>query len=89
MTGYEHVSTILDAQDATDLGVDIFQQADISIARDGSIILIVTPIILAADPQHQGCIVYSFDDFAMGSIARDGNGGEIPRTMFEMNFSLI
>ena len=80
-TGYDYVGTILDGQDAADLGVDTIEQADISVARDGSVILVVTPIILAADPGHQGCIVYSFDDFATASIARDTNGAAIPRAI--------
>ncbi len=80
-TGYEYVGTIFDAQDAADLGVDVIEQADISVARDGTVILTVTPIILDADPSHQGCIVYSFDDFAMASIARDNSGVAIPRAI--------
>ena len=61
--------------------MDTIEQADISVARDGSVILVVTPIILAADPAHQGCIVYSFDDFATASILRDANGVAIPRAI--------
>ena len=80
-TGYTHVGTILNGQDAADLGVDAIEQADISVARDGSILLVVTPIILAADPGHQGCIVFSFDDFVSASIARDSNGVAIPRAI--------
>jgi hypothetical protein len=79
--GYSYVGDILDAQDAADLGVDVIQQADISVARDGSIILIVTPIILDADPSHQGCVVFEFDDFAAGTLVRDGNGRAVPRTV--------
>lgn len=80
-TGYDYVGTILDAQDAADLGVDTIEQADISVARDGSVILVVTPIILNADPDHQGCMVFSFDDFASATIARDTSGVAIPRTI--------
>jgi len=71
-TGYDYVGTIL---------VDTIEQADISVARDGSVILVVTPIILAADPGHQGCMVFSFDDFATASISRDANGVAIPRAI--------
>jgi len=77
--GYSYVGDIMDAQDAADLGVDVIQQADISVARDGSIILIVTPIILNADPSHQGCVVFEFEDFATGALVRDGNGVAVPR----------
>ncbi len=79
--GYSFVGNILDAQDAADLGVDVIQQADITIARDGSIILIVTPIVLNADPSHQGCMVFEFADFATAALRRDGNGVAIPRTV--------
>ncbi len=79
--GYSYVGDILDAQDAADLGVDVIQQADISVARDGSIILIITPIILDADPSHQGCVVFEFDEFAAGTLLRDGNGRAVPRTV--------
>jgi len=79
--GYSFVANLLDAQDAADLGVDVIQQADISVARDGSIIMIVTPIILGADPSHQGCIVFEFSDFATGALLRDGNGVATPRTI--------
>lgn len=79
--GYSYVGDIMDAQDAADLGVDVIQQADISVARDGSIILIITPIILDADPSHQGCVVFEFDDFAAGTLLRDGNGRAAPRTV--------
>ena len=53
-TGYDHVGTILDGQDA-------------------------------ADPSHQGCMVFSFDDFATASIARDTNGVAIPRAIITAN----
>ena len=79
--GYSYVGDIMVAQDAVDLGVDVIQQADITVARDGSIILIVTPIILNADPSHQGCVVFEFDDFAAGSLRRDAAGKAIPRTV--------
>jgi len=80
-TGYAYVGSIVDEQDAADLGVDTIEQADISVARDGSVILVVTPIILGADPMHQGCVVYSFDDLATASIARDASGVAIPRAI--------
>ena len=79
--GYSFVGDILDASDAADLGVDVIQQADISVARDGSIILIVTPIILNADPSHQGCVVFEFADFATGALVRDGSAVAVPRAV--------
>ncbi len=79
--GYSFVGNILDAADADNLEVDAIQQADISVARDGSIIMLVTPIILGADPSHQGCIVYEFEDFASARLKRDSAGIAIPRTI--------
>ena len=79
--GYVYVGTILDGQDAADLGVDTIEQADISVARDGSILLVTTPIILGADPDHQGCMVFSFADFASATITRDTNGVATPRAI--------
>ena len=79
--GYTYVGKILDGEDAADLGVDTIEQADISIARDGSIILVVTPIKLAADPDHQGCVVFTFTDIASASISRDTDGVAIPRAI--------
>ena len=81
VNGYSYVGDILDAQDAADLGVDVIQQADISVARDGTIILTVTPIILDADPSHQGCVVFEFADFAAGTLFRDGSGVAVPRAV--------
>ncbi len=80
-TGYEFVGVILDGNDAVDLGVDTVEQADISIARDGRIILLTTPIILDADPSHQGCIVFEFENFANASLSRDQNGVALPRAV--------
>lgn len=80
-TGYDFVGVILDNDDAVDLGVDTVEQADISIARDGRIILLTTPIILDADPSHQGCIVFEFENFANASLSRDQNGVALPRAV--------
>ncbi|MGB5165400.1 MAG: sialidase family protein [Woeseiaceae bacterium] len=79
--GYVYVGTILDGQDAADLGVDTIEQADISVGRDGSILLVTTPIILGADPDHQGCMVFSFADFASATITRDTNDVATPRAI--------
>ena len=80
-SGYDFVGVILDSSDADDLGVDTVEQADISIARDGRIILLTTPIVLDADPSHQGCVVFEFEDFASASLTRDPNGVALPRTV--------
>lgn len=79
--GYSFVSVLLDAMDATDLGADRMEQADIALARDGTPILMVTPIVDNADPMHQGCVVFEFENFASGSILRDGGGTAVSRTI--------
>lgn len=79
--GYDYVGNIMDGQDAANLGVDTVEQADITIARDGSIVLVVTPIILNADPSHQGCIVYEFSDFSTATLVRDAGGAAVPRAV--------
>ena len=56
-------------------------QADIMLARDGTPILIVTPIVDNADPMHQGCVVFEFDDFAAASLLRDNTGQAVPRVI--------
>ncbi len=79
--GYDFIGNILDSNDATQLGVDVIQQADISIARDGSIIMLVTPIILKGNPDHQGCIVYEFEDISRALIKRNNNGEAVARNI--------
>lgn len=79
--GYAFAGVILDGSDSADLGADTIEQADISVARDGSIILLATPIILSADPGHQGCIVFEFQDFESASLVRDNNGTALPRAI--------
>jgi hypothetical protein len=78
---YEFIGNILDAGDATRLGVDVIQQADISIAKDGSLILLATPINLGGNPDHQGCIVFEFDDLSKGTLKRDNTGAALPRAI--------
>jgi len=79
--GYSFRGNLLDASDAADRGADHLQQADIALARDGSLILIVTPILDNSDPKHQGCIVFDIDDLATASVVRDATGQAIPRTI--------
>ena len=80
-SGYSLVGNLLDATDAADRNADRLEQADITLARDGTLILIVTPIIDNADPMHQGCVVFDFDDLSAASLVRDASGRAIPRTI--------
>lgn len=79
--GYSFVGNLLDAMDAADLNADRIEQADITLARDGTLILIVTPIVENSDPLHQGCVIFEFDDFSTASLLRDNSGQAIPRTI--------
>jgi len=79
--GYQFIGDIMNASDAAQLGVDVIQQADISVAKDGSIIMLVTPVKLGANPDHQGCIVYEFTDFENAQLKRNSAGVALPRNI--------
>ena len=64
---YEHVGTITDGSDAADLGVDRLEQGDLSVARDGTVLFIATPISDSDRNEHQGCVVFEFEDFEFGA----------------------
>ena len=76
---WEYVGTLFDADDAAAFDADRLEQADISVGRDGSLILLVTPIVDGADPMHQGCIAFTIDDLRTASVARDDAGAPLPR----------
>ncbi|NNF67292.1 MAG: hypothetical protein HKM98_07265 [Gammaproteobacteria bacterium] len=79
--GYSYVGVLLDAADAAELGADTLDEADISVARDGSVIMLITPIILNSDPAHQGCVVYEITDLASAQLLRETDGTAILRTV--------
>lgn len=79
--GYSYLGELLNAADAVTLGVDKLEQADISTALDGSLLLIVTPIDNDALPPHQGCVVFEIQDLETASVERDANGNAIPRAI--------
>ena len=78
---YQYIGDITDAQDAIDLGVDRLEQGDIALAQDGSVLLIVTPISDTKPVEHEGCVVFEFDNFESASLVRDASGVAIPRTI--------
>jgi len=58
------------------------EQIDLSVSRDGTVLLIATPI--SGDPsvpEHEGCVVFAFEDFASGRLRRDGAGRALPRAI--------
>ena len=77
--GYQLAGTLLEHADAVRVGADRLEQADLAVARDGGVILSVTPIADAPSPRHQGCVVYDVDDLAFGRVRRDAGGGAVPR----------
>lgn len=79
--GYTYLGELLDAADAAELGADKLEQADISIARDGSLLLIVTPIVDSALPPHQGCVVFEIEEIEAARVKRDTSGAALPRSI--------
>lgn len=79
--GYRYVSTLLTGADSDDFVVDFFGQPDLAVARDGTVLLLVTPTRVDDDPSKGGCIVFEFSDFESGILLRAGDGKLIPRTI--------
>jgi len=80
-TGYRYVATVLDGFDAADFGADFLGQPDLSVAQDGTVLLIVTPSTVGANPQKDGCIVFEFEDFESGVLLRDSRGNALARAI--------
>lgn len=77
--GYRYVGVLLNGGDARRIGADVLEQADLSVSRNGGILLTVTPIRLGKDPAHQGCVVYEVEDFETARVKRDADGRAVPR----------
>ena len=71
--------TLLDHRDAQRMGADRLEQADLAVARDGSVILTVTPIRDGTEPMHQGCVVVEVEDLARARVRRDASGAPVRR----------
>ena len=76
-TGYSFAGVLLDYEDAVDLGGDRIEQADLAVAQNGAVLLIVTPI-QASQPEHLGCVVLEVTDVANAEVRKD-NSGEVVR----------
>jgi len=72
--GYRWAGALLGSRDARTLGGDRVEQADLARARDGTLLLFVTPIREGEDPAHQGCVVLEVEDLARARIRRNGDG---------------
>jgi hypothetical protein len=77
--GLALAGTLFDASDAAALGASRIEQIDLSVARDGTVIAIVTPIVDGGDPLHRGCVVFDVEDLASSRVRRDAEGRAIPR----------
>ena len=78
---YAFVGNLLNAADFADLGGHVVTQPDLSVSRDGTVLLTVTPKLLGADPEHQGCVVLAVDDISQARVARDSSGAPIRRAV--------
>lgn len=72
--GYDYVGALTGVDEATVLGADVLTQPELTRGRDGRVHLLVTPKILGADPEHQGCVALEVEDLATATLARDGDG---------------
>lgn len=78
---YSYIGQLTHATDAQQFGADALTQPDASFAQDGSVILLMTPKVLGADPEHRGCVVVTFDDFSTGTLQRAANGSLTERAI--------
>jgi hypothetical protein len=76
---YTFVGNLLEASDFAGLGGEGVTQPDLSVSRDGTVLLTVTPKNFGVDPQHQGCVVLAVEDIATARVARDSNNVPIRR----------
>lgn len=79
--GWIHAGALLGAADARALGGDRIEQADLARARDGSLLLFVTPIREGEDPAHRGCVVLEVADLAGARIRRHADGSPFVRAV--------
>jgi hypothetical protein len=72
-SGYSFAGTLLDYDDAADLGGERVEQADLALSANGAILLFVTPI-QATQPEHLGCTVMEVTDLETAEVRRDSSG---------------
>jgi len=80
--GYSYVGALIDYADALDLGATRLEQADLTLSRDGRVLLIATPIVSGGNPEHLGCVVFEVSDIAAAQVLRDGNGDAVQLARF-------
>lgn len=78
-TSLVNVGALFTAEDAQAVGADRFEQIDLSVARDGTLIALVTPVLDDEEPFHRGCLAYEVEDLASARVRRDASGRAVPR----------
>lgn len=73
-SGYSYVGDLLTYADAAAQGATRIEQADIVYGRDGSVLLIATPIVSGGVPEHLGCVVFEITDIGAAEVGRDAAG---------------
>ena len=76
---YDYLGVLMDSEDARLVGGTVVEQADFAVARDGTLLLRVTPIDHSAEPPHQGCTVLEVDDLNATRMARSASNALIVR----------
>jgi hypothetical protein len=79
--GFTPAGALLGAADARALGGDRVEQADLARARDGRLLLFVTPIRERENPAHQGCVVLEVEDLAAARVRREADGRPFVRAV--------
>jgi hypothetical protein len=76
--GYSYAGFLLDSDDAVAFGGTTIEQADLAYARDGGLLLTVTPIDNGGSPEHLGCYVFEVTNLPSAQVLRDGGGTPVP-----------
>ncbi len=80
-SSYAFVGNLLNAADFAGLGGNVVTQPDLSVSRDGTVLLTVTPKLFGEDPEHQGCVVLAVADISQARVARDASGAPVRRAV--------
>lgn len=72
--GYARVGDLLQATDAAPMGYRDFTQADLSLTRDGRVILSVVPEQSSVYPRFNGCLVFEVTDITAAEVKREADG---------------
>ncbi|MCB9676410.1 MAG: hypothetical protein H6737_14905 [Alphaproteobacteria bacterium] len=70
----EPVGDLLDGEDARAFGAKSLEQAQLAVARDGTVLLVVTPLGVRSEQVHEGCMVLEIEDLAAARLRRNDDG---------------